>query len=174
DDLLHRLGADLRRGALQARVHDLHAGVAQRLRHDLGAAVVTVEPGLGDEDLHAGSNAGSQRGCPLESSATRRGARRTRWPIFSAVGSAPITGAKMRWPATLTMANTRGPSKPTGSPVSCRVKAWIAPSRGRSTHSNASDAQSPQNPRGGHAALPHELHRVVTRRPSARRAYNSG
>ena len=41
DDLLRRL--------VQAGVDDLHAGVAQRARHDLGAAVVPVEARLGDD-----------------------------------------------------------------------------------------------------------------------------
>ena len=43
DDLLRRL--------VQPRVDDLHAGVAQGPRDDLGAAVVAVETGLGDDDL---------------------------------------------------------------------------------------------------------------------------
>ena len=34
---------------VQAGVDDLHAGVAQRRGDDLGAAIVTVEAGLGDE-----------------------------------------------------------------------------------------------------------------------------
>ena len=42
DDLLRRL--------VQAGVDDLHAGVAQGPGHDLGAAVVPVEAGLGDDD----------------------------------------------------------------------------------------------------------------------------
>ena len=42
DDLLGRL--------VQAGVDDLVAGVAQRPGHDLGAAVVPVEAGLGDHD----------------------------------------------------------------------------------------------------------------------------
>ena len=42
DDLLRRL--------VQARVDDLHTGVAQRPGDDLRAAVVTVESGLGDDD----------------------------------------------------------------------------------------------------------------------------
>ena len=42
DDLLRRLP--------QAGVDDLHAGVAQRARDDLRAAVVAVEPRLGDDD----------------------------------------------------------------------------------------------------------------------------
>ena len=41
DDLLRRL--------VQPGVDDLHAGVAQRPRDDLGTTVVTVEPGLGDD-----------------------------------------------------------------------------------------------------------------------------
>ena len=50
--LLDGLGHDLLRRALEAGVDDLHAGVAQGVGDDLGAAVVAVEPGLGDEDLH--------------------------------------------------------------------------------------------------------------------------
>src|SRR5213078_1260635 len=42
DDLLGRL--------VQAGVDDLHPGVTQRAGDDLRAAVVTVEPGLGDDD----------------------------------------------------------------------------------------------------------------------------
>ena len=50
DVLLQRgLGDHLRRLA-DAGVDDLHAGVAQGARDDLRAAVVAVEPGLGDED----------------------------------------------------------------------------------------------------------------------------
>src|SRR5262249_18505358 len=121
---------------------------------------------------HAGSTvkAGKYRGLPFGSSATRSGARRTRCPIFTAAGAAPVTTANTRWPSIFTIAKTRGPSKPDGSPVSCVVKAWIVPSRGRSTHWNVSDAHSPQKPRGGHEVVPHVLQRVVTRRPSASRA----
>ena len=46
---LHRRGGDHLRRLVQAGVDHLHAGVAQRGGHDLGAAVVSVEPGLGDE-----------------------------------------------------------------------------------------------------------------------------
>ena len=42
DDLLRRLA--------QAGVDHLHAGVAQRAGDDLGAAVVAVEPRLGNDD----------------------------------------------------------------------------------------------------------------------------
>ena len=45
DDLLRRL--------VQPGVDDLHAGVAQRAGDDLGAAVVTVQTGLGDDDADA-------------------------------------------------------------------------------------------------------------------------
>ena len=41
---------DLRRRLPQPRIDDLHAGVAQGARDDLGAPVVPVEPGLGDQD----------------------------------------------------------------------------------------------------------------------------
>ncbi len=34
---------------VEAGVDDLHPGIAQRRRDDLGTAVVTVESGLGDE-----------------------------------------------------------------------------------------------------------------------------
>ena len=50
DDLLGRLA--------QAGVDDFHAGVAQRARDDLGAAIVPVEPRLRDDDsefAHIGS-----------------------------------------------------------------------------------------------------------------------
>ena len=42
DDLLGRLA--------QAGVDHFHAGVAQRARNHLGAAIVPVEPRLGDDD----------------------------------------------------------------------------------------------------------------------------
>ena len=45
DDLLRRL--------VQAGVDDLHAGVAERAGHDLGAAVVPVEARLGDDHSDA-------------------------------------------------------------------------------------------------------------------------
>ena len=44
--LLDRRLDDLLRRLVQAGVDDLHAGVAQRPRHDLRAAVVAVETGL--------------------------------------------------------------------------------------------------------------------------------
>ena len=40
------------RRAVQARVDDVQSRVAQRARHDLDAAVVAVEPDLGDEDAY--------------------------------------------------------------------------------------------------------------------------
>ena len=49
DVLLDRGVDDFLRRAVQARVDDVHAGVAQRARDDLDAAVVAVEPDLGDE-----------------------------------------------------------------------------------------------------------------------------
>src|SRR5438270_421149 len=47
--LLDGGGHDLLGRLVQARVDDLEAGVAQRARHALGAAVVAVEAGLGDD-----------------------------------------------------------------------------------------------------------------------------
>jgi hypothetical protein len=41
---------DLLRGLVQAGVDDLHAGVPQRSGDHLGAAVVAVQPRLGDDD----------------------------------------------------------------------------------------------------------------------------
>jgi hypothetical protein len=35
---------------VQAGVHDLEAGVAQRSRDHLGATIVTIQAGLGDYD----------------------------------------------------------------------------------------------------------------------------
>ncbi len=43
-------GRDHLRRLVQAGVDDLHPGVAQRGGDDLGAAVVAVETGLGDEN----------------------------------------------------------------------------------------------------------------------------
>src|SRR5438067_857408 len=170
--LLHRLRDDLLGRALEPRVDHLEAGVAQRLHDDLGAAVVPVEAGLCDQDFHARSTvkAGRYLALPFGSSVTRRGASRTRWPTFTVAGSATVRRVNTRCPSTFTIANTRGPSKPAGSPVSCTVNAWIVPSRARSTHSNASDAHSPQKPRGGHAVVRHDAQRVVTSRPSPSRA----
>ena len=48
--LLHGGGGDHLGRLVQAGVDDLEAGVAERAGDDLGAAVVAVEPGLGDED----------------------------------------------------------------------------------------------------------------------------
>ena len=47
--LLDRGLGDLLGGLVQAGVDDLEPGVAQRPRDDLGAPVVPVEPGLGDD-----------------------------------------------------------------------------------------------------------------------------
>ncbi len=61
---LHRLRDDLLGRALEPRVDDLEAGVAQRLHDDLGAAVVPVEAGLRDQDFHWSREPGSRRGWP--------------------------------------------------------------------------------------------------------------
>ena len=45
DVFLDRRGHDHLRRLVQPGVDDLHAGVAQRARHDLGAAIVSVEAG---------------------------------------------------------------------------------------------------------------------------------
>ena len=63
DDLLRRL--------VQAGVDDLDAGVAQRARHDLGAAVVPVEAGLGHDHADRARRtrcAGRRRSCSWRSS----------------------------------------------------------------------------------------------------------
>src|SRR5947199_235215 len=111
--LLHRLRDDLLGRALEPRVDHLEAGVAQRLHDDLGAAVVPVEAGLGDQYFHAGSTvkAGRYLALPFGSSVTRRGASRTRWPIFTVAGSATVRSVNTRWPSTFTIAKTRGPSE---------------------------------------------------------------
>src|SRR5262245_51431096 len=167
--LLDRRLDDLLGRPLQPGVDHLDPGVTEGVGDDLGPAIVTIEPGLGDEDLHDTAKAGSQRAPPRGSSETFSGARRTRWPILSIVGSAPCTIEKMRWAPTLTMAKTRGPSKPAGKPASCAVKAWIVPSVGRSTQAKRSLAHSGQKARGGHAVRPQPAHSVVHRRPAARR-----
>ena len=53
----HRLG-DLLRRLVQAGVDHLHAGVAQGAGDDLGAAVVPVEAGLGDDDADLAGGCG--------------------------------------------------------------------------------------------------------------------
>src|SRR5262249_13166492 len=119
---------------------------------------------------HAGVNAGSQRGWPLASSVTRSGARCTRWPIRSRAGSAATRIEKMRCPSTLTIAKTRGPSKPADKPVSWTVKPWTIPSPESSVHVNTSLPHSGQKTRGGHAVLPHPPQRVVASLPAPSRA----
>ena len=52
DVLLDRRLDDLLRRAMQAGVDDVHAGVAQRARDDLDAAVMAVEADLGDDDAN--------------------------------------------------------------------------------------------------------------------------
>src|SRR5207249_10210542 len=99
-------------------VHGLDPGVAQRVSGQLRAAGVAGEPGLRDEDLHAGRTAGSQRAFPLGSSAIRSGVTRTVWPIATFAGSASIRIEKTRSPSIFTIAKTRGPSKPVGNPTS--------------------------------------------------------
>src|SRR6266446_6950852 len=157
------------RRPLEAGVDDFDPGVTQRLGHDLRAAVVPVEPGLRDQHLHAKRNAGSQRAAPPGSSATRRGESRTALPIATFAGSASTRIENTRRPSIFTIANTRGPWKPAGSPVSCTVNAWTVPSPERSTQSNWSAPHSPQNARGGHARRRHPAHRVVASRPAASR-----
>src|SRR5216110_2442705 len=53
--LLNRRLHDLLWRPLEPGVDDLDPGVAERLRHDLRAAVVAVEPRLGDQSFHASS-----------------------------------------------------------------------------------------------------------------------
>src|SRR5262245_29674470 len=141
DVLLDRLADDLFRRPLEPGVNDLEAGVAQRVRHHFGAAVVAVEPRLRNQDscptraaAHAGRNAGSQRALPLGSSATLSGERRTVWPIATFAGSVSTRIENTRRPSIFTIAKTRGPAKPTGNPTSWIVNAWIVPSPHRSTH----------------------------------------
>ena len=50
DGLLHRRRGDHLRRLMQPGVDDLVAGIRERTRDDLRAAIVTVEAGLGDED----------------------------------------------------------------------------------------------------------------------------
>src|SRR5207244_1688489 len=69
--LLDRLLHDLVRRPLEARVDDLDPRVAERQGHDLRAAVVAVEPRLGNQDFHCNGvrEAATLRGWPE----TRRG-----------------------------------------------------------------------------------------------------
>jgi hypothetical protein len=48
--LLHDGGHDLLGRSVETRVDDVHPAVSERARHHLGAAVVAVEPDLGDQD----------------------------------------------------------------------------------------------------------------------------
>ena len=89
--LLRGRGHDLLRALAQAGVDDLHAGVAQRARHDLGPAVVAVEAGLGDQDADLASRRArrtSSSGRPFRRSAAPRirprprAARRTSRPAW--------------------------------------------------------------------------------------------
>ena len=48
--LLERGGDDLLGRLAQAHVDDLHPGIAQRPRDHLGAPIMPVEAGLGDDD----------------------------------------------------------------------------------------------------------------------------
>src|SRR5438309_177006 len=84
--LLDRRLHDLVRRPLESGVDHLDAVVAQGLSHDFRAAVMPVEPWLGDQHLHASRNAGSQRALPPGSSVTRRGERRTALPIATFAG----------------------------------------------------------------------------------------
>src|SRR5262245_40834221 len=70
--LLNRLLHDLLGRALEPGVDDLYAGIAQRLGHDLGAAVVAVEPRLGDEDLHAAISSVTRRAVTFVPATIRR------------------------------------------------------------------------------------------------------
>ena len=87
DDLLRRL--------VQAGVDDLHPGVAQRPGDDLGAAVVTVEAGLGDHDADGSRSRSRGRGSTAASADAGR-----RCPPDGAgdgYGSEPPWGPG-RWP----------------------------------------------------------------------------
>src|SRR5687767_1486383 len=88
DVFLDGLGHDLVRRSLEPRVDDFHAGVAQGMDDHLRAAVVAVEPGLGDENLHGSlwGEAGSKRGWPV------RDGRGTDWSEWGEAGS------KRGWP----------------------------------------------------------------------------
>ena len=73
--LLHDGLDDLLRRLVQTGVDDLHAGVAQRASDHLGAAIMTVQTGFGDDDADA----------------TGHGAQRT--SLYSRVTAPPGAGA---------------------------------------------------------------------------------
>ena len=61
DILLHGRRNDLLGCLAQTGVDDLETGIPQRPRHDLGAPVVAIKPGLGDENPVRGHGAGTLR-----------------------------------------------------------------------------------------------------------------
>jgi len=81
--------------------------------------VLIAKPGLDGHDRGAKVVVQALRDAGLEVVYT--GLKRT--PEEIVAGSAPVRVANTRKPSTLTIAKTRGPSKPAGSPVSCTVKA---------------------------------------------------
>ena len=105
DVLLDRGVDDLLRRAVETRIDDVHAGVAQAPRHDLDAAIVAVETHLGNEHANGliarihlgprrvarpeGTGTGDAR---FEFNRTARGApdRREIRPIQSKRGSGSI------------------------------------------------------------------------------------
>src|SRR5574341_55062 len=112
--LLNRgLGEHLRR-LMQARVDDLHAGVAQRRGHDFGAPVVSVQPRLGDE--HA------DRPPPSRGHQRRNRSRAASpWTVRRALGSY-TTSTCARWFSASSIASSiRGSSS---WPSASRMRTW--------------------------------------------------
>ena len=93
---------DLLRCLVQPGVDDLHAGVAQRAGHDLGPAVVTVEPDLRDDhpDLaHADKPNRNVQACDAQAGPLGQGpvAQSTQgMPFFAetAPPCAPVVGSE--------------------------------------------------------------------------------
>src|SRR5213078_2464069 len=121
--LLNRRLHDLLWRPLEPGVDDLDPRVAERLRHDLRAAVVAVEPRLGDQDFHciesrwAGTTGGrpstrcapaafrmsllippSSAGPALPVGGPRRGAPRLRSACHFSFHRPPL-GRRLRWVA---------------------------------------------------------------------------
>ena len=85
DDLLRRL--------VEARVDDLHAGVAQRPRDDLRSPIVPVQPGLRDHDPNRPLHAVSIGTCASSSSGRPRPGRTRAAPIPATSSSRRASGS---------------------------------------------------------------------------------
>ena len=188
--LLDRRGHDLLGRLAQARVDDFHPRVPQRPGDDLGAAVVAVEAGLGDQDADGARHAGSavyqsmiatgspdaQRGCPSAPGRGRRAVRpgraRSRRGSRETARASPRRGSSRRSPRTAARSRrgrrrSRADGRSSGPPrrrgASGRSRSGVGADARRLERAAVLLLEKPQRRDRDHV----ERRRIAARRPGA-------